>query len=181
MPQHCETTFVREIVPDTDITPLELLLLSHIFHAERRSAGWQFYAQKGLPWFVYLDRAAVETALAASQAVESGANGLVSAQFTKAGPADGTVEIDLMESSWEFLFQDIVRRSARLRYVSVVFSLWSSEIGEENFGGVAWVITPDKVLAKSTNDIIADFLREENIPSGRGFLPPTWKSPLDLS
>ncbi len=66
MPEYYQTTFVREVVPDADITPLELLLLSRVFHAEHLPAGWHFYAQKSLPCFFYLGRMEIESALAAS-------------------------------------------------------------------------------------------------------------------
>ena len=40
MADYYTPTVIQQSIPDADMTPLELLLLSHIFDAERDSDGW---------------------------------------------------------------------------------------------------------------------------------------------
>ena len=65
--------------------------------------------------------------------------------------------------SWESIFQDIVRRSATLRYVTAVSAFTCSRMRPDGFGGMAVLITPSAVIGKSTNDVIEDFLAEAHL------------------
>jgi hypothetical protein len=58
------------------------------------------------------------------------------------------------------MFQDIVRRSNTLRYVTAVSALTCSKMRPDGFGGMAMLITASKIMGKSTSDIIEDFLNE---------------------
>jgi hypothetical protein len=53
---------------------------------------------------------------------------------------------------WESIFQDIVRRSARLRYVTAISAFTCSKMRPDGFGGMAVLITPSAVVGKSTSD-----------------------------
>ncbi len=101
------------------------------------------------------------------------------AQLAVTPPEATSVMIDLMETSWEFLFQDIVRRASKLRYISAVMTLTCSEIREDGFGGVAWVITADKVLAQVHRRDHHEVSSRGADPVGAPVSPETWKSPLD--
>ena len=81
---------------------------------------------------------------------------------------DTEIEIDFSGTSWEFIFQDIVRRSATLRYVTAVTSFTCSKMRPDGFGGMAVLITADAIVGKSTNDILEDFLAENNDGAGNG-------------
>jgi hypothetical protein len=80
-------------------------------------------------------------------------------------PADNVeIELDLSGSScWESIFQDIVRRSATLHYVTAVSAFTCSKMRPDGFGGMAVLITPTAVVGKSTGDIIEDFLTEAHL------------------
>ncbi len=117
-------TVIQETIPAADMTPLELLLLSHIFDAEQDGDGWYFFSAQGPSDLLYIARRELEAALAASQgAGENVANTFVieqlSAQQT-ADPPPSHRDLDLSTTSWEFIMQDVVRRSAALSYVAAV-------------------------------------------------------------
>ena len=79
-------------------------------------------------------------------------------------PADNVeIELHLSATSWEFIFQDIVRRSRSVRYVTAVSSFTCSKMRPDGFGGMAVLITANAIVGKSTNDIIADFLAEAHL------------------
>ena len=74
-------------------------------------------------------------------------------------PADNVeIELDFSDRRWEAIFQDIIRRSATLRYVTAVSAFTCSKMRPDGFGGLAVLITADTVMGKSTSDIVADFL-----------------------
>jgi hypothetical protein len=162
MADYFTPTVIQPAIPAGDITPLERLLLSHIFVAEPDGESLYFYADERPADMIWIDRAPIEAALAQSKtAVDSTAVGVVTEQLARV-PADNVeIELDLSGSScWESIFQDIVRRSVTLRYVTAVSAFTCSRMRPDGFGGMAVLITPSAVIGKSTSDIIEDFLAE---------------------
>ena len=159
MADYFSPTVIQPAIPVADITPLERLLLSHIFNAEPDGEGLYFYADERPADMIWLDRAPLEAALAQSaSAVDNTASTLVTEQLARA-PADNVeIELDLSGISWEDIFQDIVRRSHTLRYVTAVSAFTCSRMRPDGFGGMAVLITPTAVMGKSTSDIVEDFL-----------------------
>ncbi len=166
MADYMTTTIVREPIPAADVTPLELFLLSEVFDAVADGDAWHFSDTEGPVYYVTVTREKLEALLAESKSATSGANELVAEQLAKFDPAATRIELDLLESGWEFIFQDIVRRSQRLRYVSIVAAFTCSKMRHDGFGGGAWLITADKIWVKSTADLIADFLGEAGLADG---------------
>jgi hypothetical protein len=164
MADYNSPTVIQQTIPVADITPLERLLLSHIFNAELDGEGLYFYADEGPADMIWLDRAPIEAALAQSKStVDSTAVSVVTAQLARV-PADNVeIELDFSDMSWESIFQDIVRRSATLRYVTAVSAFTCSRMRPDGFGGMAVLITPNAVVGKSTSDIIEDFLAEAHL------------------
>ena len=161
MADYFTPTVVRPAIPIADITPLERLLLSHIFNAEPEGEGLYFYADERPANTVWLDRAPLEAALAQSKAhADSAAAAFVIEQLARVPPDDVEIELDVGTLCWEAIFQDIVRRSPRLRYVSAIAVFTCSKMSPDGFGGMAVLITADTVMRKSTGDIIADFLKQ---------------------
>jgi hypothetical protein len=161
MADYLTPTVIQQTIPLADITPLERLLLSHIFNAELDGEGLYFSADEGPADVIWLDRAPIEAALAQSKnTVDSTAVSVVTEQLARL-PADNVeIELDFSDMSWESIFQDIVRRSATLRYVTAVSAFTCSRMRPDGFGGMAVLITPSAVMGKSTSDIIEDFLNE---------------------
>jgi hypothetical protein len=170
MADYFSPTVIQPTIPIADITPLERLLLSHIFNAERDGERFYFYADEGPADMIWLDRPPLEAALAQSMAAtDSTAVTLVTAQLARV-PADNVeIELDFSDRSWEAILQDIIRRSRTLRYVTAVSAFTCSKMRPDGFGGMAVLITADNVMGKSTSDIVEDFLNEA-VPGWAG--PP---------
>jgi hypothetical protein len=160
MADYFSPTVIQPTIPAADITALERLLLSHIFNAEPDGEGLYFYADEGPADMIWLDRTQLDAALARSPTeVDSAATAFVSEQLARV-PADN-VEIELdLSGGWEFIFQDIVRRSRSLRYVTAVSAFTCARMRPDGFGGMAVLITAAAVMGKSTSDIIEDLLHE---------------------
>jgi hypothetical protein len=157
MADYFTPTVIQPAIPIADITPLERLLLSHVFNAECQGERLYFYADEGPAERIWLDRARLEAALAQSR-IDSTAATLVIEHLARI-PADNVeIELDFTGQRWEAIFQDIVRRSATLRYVTAISAFTCTKMRPGGFGGRAVLITADTVMGKSTSDIVADFL-----------------------
>jgi hypothetical protein len=166
MADYFEQTVVQQTIPTTDMTPLERLLLSRIFKCEPDGDGCYFFAEQSPSTMIFATRAELETALASSPDAESAAHLYVTEQLA-AADADATeIDLDLSGTSWEFFFQDIVKRSETLAYVSVVAAFTCSKMRPDGFGGMAILITRHAIVGKSTGDLLEDFLAEAEFDSG---------------
>ena len=155
-------TVVQQTIPEADMTPLERLLLTNIFDADAYDGGVYFHAGEGPLDFVAIDRGELEEALAASrEAGDSRAAALITEQLAQLDAQEAEVDLDFSGStSWEAFLQDIVRRSPRLRYVTAVSSFLCSKMRSDGFGGLAVLITAECIFGKSTDDLLAEFLKE---------------------
>ena len=120
-------------------------------------ANGLFYADEGPADRIWLDRARLEAALAQSR-IDGTAATLVIEHLARIPVDNVEIELDFGDRSWETIFQDIVRRSPSLRYVTAVSAFTCSRMRPDGFGGRAVLITAERVMGKSTSDIVADFL-----------------------
>jgi hypothetical protein len=153
-------TVVQQTIPNTDMTPLERLVLTHMFDSELNANGFYFFAEDGPRELVHLPTAELKAALAASASAPSSLRDYVTARIANLAPTATEAQIDLSAASWEFFFQDIVRRSRTLHYLTAVSSFTCSKMRPDGFGGSATLITADAVKGKSTTDILEDFIAE---------------------
>jgi len=148
MADYFEQTVVQQTIPTADITPLERLLLSRIFECERDGDGWYFFAEQSPSTMIYATREELEAVLVLSPDVASAAHLYVTEQLAAADATE--MDLDLSGTSWEFFFQDIVKRSTTLAYVSIVAAFTCSKMRPDGFGGMAILITRDAIVGKST-------------------------------
>jgi hypothetical protein len=164
MADYYSPTVIQQTIAEADITPLERLLLSHIFESERDGEGWYFFSESGPADMIVVEHAALMAALATSELdIDNTANSFVRkllAGLTNGELKETHLDLDLSETSWEFIFQDIVRRSSTLKYVSAVSSFTCSRMRPDGFGGAAVVISADAILGKSTNDLLEEFIEQ---------------------
>ena len=157
MADYITPTVIQPAIAIADVTPLERLLLSHVFNAECQGERLYYYADERPAERIWLDRARLEAALAQSR-IDSTAATLVIEHFARI-PADNVeIELDFSDRRWQTIFQDIVRRSPSLRYVTAISAFTCTKMRPGGFGGRAVLITADAVMGKSTSDIVADFL-----------------------
>ncbi len=177
MADYHSPTVVQPTIPDRDMTPLERLLLSRILDCEPDGDGLYFYSETGPNDGIELPLDELRTALSASDGVPSTAYDYVIARLAPGGADDTHIEIDLSGTSWEFILQDIVRRSRTLDHITVVSAFTCTKMRPDGFGGMAVLITADAIKGKSTHDILEDFLAEESVCSA----PPNAGSHVLLS
>lgn len=162
MADYFSPTVIQQPIPVADTTPLERLVLSLIFDAEPDGETLYFHTAFGPSDAIGLSIDELRAAFEASAAIASTATTYVGERLAAVLADDTEIEIDFSGTSWEFIFQDIVRRSSTLCYVTAITSFTCSKMRPDGFGGMAVLITADAVLGKSTNDILEDFLAERD-------------------
>ena len=173
MADYFTPTVIQPVIPNADMTSLERLILGQVFEAEIDGDGVYFFTSIGPSDSFELEASALREAIEASAGFQSTASDYVSERLASLAVDEETIEIDLSGTSWEFIFQDIVRRSATLDHVTAVSAFTCSRMRPDGFGGMAVMITADSVRGKSTNDILEDFLAstdDEPIDGGRHVL-----------
>jgi hypothetical protein len=160
MADYYSPTVVPETIPNTDMTRLELLLLSHIFDAESDGAGTYFHSWQGPSDLIWVSRAELTAALDAARGGNSQVRGYVEEKLKNDTSEDDSVELDMSGVSWEVILQDIVRRSTRLRYITVTTAFTCSKMRADGFGGMALFITADAIKGCSTTEFLSDCLAD---------------------
>lgn len=158
MADYFSPTVVQPSIPLADMTALEQLLLEQVFDAEPDGDALYFYAEQSTSDMLWFDVGELREALAASQGIASEAATLIAAELERIDPHVEDLELDLSVKSWEFIFQDIIRRSAQISFVTAVSAFTCSKMRPDGFGGAVTVITADQVLSSSTEDITCDLL-----------------------
>ena len=163
MADYFSPTVIQQPIPIADMTSLEILVLSVIFDAEPDGEALFFHASLGPSDAIELSIDELRAALDASAGIGSIATAYIAERLavTSRDDTDTKIAIDFSGTSWEFIFQDIVRRSSTLPYVTAVTSFTCSKMRPDGFGGMAVLITADTIVGKSTNDILEDFLAEK--------------------
>ncbi|HUZ91546.1 MAG TPA: hypothetical protein VMU78_06570 [Methylocella sp.] len=154
-------TVVQQTIPNDDMTPLERLLLTNIFDADDINGEHYFYAEESPQTMLTLDKAELNAAIAGSQEHPNSVLPTIQEQLSHCEPHQSTIYLDLSGFSWEAIFQDIVRRSNTLDYISVISSFTCSKMHSDAFGGMAVLITATNIRGKSTEDILEELLEEE--------------------
>ncbi len=160
MADYFSPTVIPEIIPNADMTRLELLLLSHMFDADSDGDGTYFYSWQGPSDLIWINRAELSVVLDATRGSKSQVYFYVEEKLKNATSGDDIIELDMSGLSWEVILQDIVRRSAKLRYITVTTAFTCSKMRADGFGGMALFITADAIKGCSTTEFLSDCLAD---------------------
>jgi len=112
-------TVVQTTISNPDMTPLERLVLSHIFEAEPDGDGLYFFAEESPAECIEVDAAELRAAHRDSAGVDCVLDSIAAERLAETADADTHIELDLSMTSWATIFQDIVRRSPTLGEIVV--------------------------------------------------------------
>jgi hypothetical protein len=164
-------TVIQPTIPCTATTALERLILERVFDSEPDGDGLYFFAEVSPNDLVDLSVTDAQAGLAASADPDSAAVTIAREALEEADGDDTFITLDLTVTSWEHIFQDIVRRSPAL-HVTAVSAFTCSKMRPDGFGGLAILITADAVSARNTDDILKDMLEAAEhgpLACARGF------------
>ena len=153
-------TIIQPTIPNVDMTPLERLVLGCIFDAEPDGDGVYYFAGVAPNDVFEVPVEQLQTAFAASADIPSHLRDHLAERIARIDANETDIDLDLSGTSWEFIFQDIVKRSPPLDHVTAVTSFTCSRMRPDGFGGMAVLITADAIKGKSTEDILCELLDE---------------------
>ena len=168
MADYFTPTVVQPAIPNADMTPLERLLLSHIFSAAPDGEGLYFFAEDAPSDGFDLPVADLRATLAESAGTASTAATYLAEHIASISASDVDVPIDFTDPWWEFILQDIVRRSRTINHITVVWAFTCTKMRPDGFGGMAMLITANTIKCKSTDDILKDLLAEAAVTLASG-------------
>lgn len=157
MPSYYVPTVVQTTIPDADMTPLERLVLSHVFSAEPDRDGLYFFAEESPSECIEVEAAELRVAHRASGGADSVLDAIVADRLAESGADDTYIELDLSITSWSAILQDVVRRSPTLNEIAVSSAFTCSRMRSDGFGGMATLITANAILSGSTDEMLAGF------------------------
>jgi len=158
MPNYYFTTVIQQSIRNADMSPLERLLLTQIFEWEQDDEGLYFFASEGSCDMICVARHELEATLSASEGYESSVISVVKDGLAETPEAESDIELDFSMTSWEPIFQDIVRRSSTLTQITAMTAFTCSKMRPDGFGGMAILITADVILGKTTDDILCELM-----------------------
>ena len=181
MADYHSPTVVTPTIPLADITPLERLILEAVFDTEldRDDEHIYLFSEIGSSDLITVDRddllGAFEASVtvSGSTATERGAK-LLREESPDTEAAD--IDIDMSDTSWEFILQDIVKRSPTLDEIVVTTSFTCTKMRPDGFGGAVTLITADTISGKSTTDMLDD-LRSDAEDNGETVANPNAAAP----
>lgn len=158
MADYHSPTIIQPSIPNTDMTPLERLILTNIFDFEPDGGALYLFTELGPSDTFELPTEEFRVAFAASADVPSRAYDHLRHTAANLAGTDGFAEIDVSAVSWNFILQDIVRRSRVLGYLYVLTAFTCTKMPPNGFGGMVVFVTADNVEGKSTFDILDEFI-----------------------
>ena len=153
-------TILHQGLPLADITQLEKLVLCAVFETQEHDGTLSCFAWESVNDFSSLPAAAVRDSLAHGKDVPSRLHDLVAKKIEDVPSGEETFDLDLSVEGYEFILQDIVRRSATLTHVSLAVAFTCSKKRTDGFGGMITLITPDDILSESTDGLLERWLAD---------------------
>jgi hypothetical protein len=140
------------------MTPLEQLVLTNIFDFEPHGDALYLFTELEPSDTFELPAEEFRVAFAASADVPSRAYDYLRHTVANLDAAVEFVEIDISGMSWNFILQDIIRRSQALGYLYVLTAFTCTKMRPDGFGGMVVFVTADNVEGKSTFEILDEFI-----------------------
>ena len=158
-------TVVQQPLPLADMTSLEKLVLEAIFETEEMETeehGRALYcfAYESVNDFPSFDAAEVRDVLKHGAEVPSRLYDLVKTQAAAMGADEVRFDLDLTADGFEFILQDILRRSKALTWISIASAFTCSKMRPDGFAGMVTLILRDAILSTSTNAILEKWLAD---------------------
>ncbi|PZP20309.1 MAG: hypothetical protein DI607_00250 [Sphingomonas hengshuiensis] len=163
-----ETTIViTPAIPLGDMTPLERLVLSHVFDAGETAEGLLLYSDRGAASRLRIRADELTNAYFTSRhAPNSDIIGIIAGYWRRWCEEDEpgeTVDVDLTDTSWEFILKDIVARSTTLSEIRVVE--WYRHLSQnpDSFGANLMLIIANEVAGRNSDDFFEEMRAETEI------------------
>lgn len=153
MADYYSQTVVQPNIPIDAITPLEIALLTGMYEHESDGDAFYFFSSEGPSDMVWLDIVELREMLADEIITPGSIAAIVREKLDDAGPEETELEIDLSDLGDATIFQGIVSRCDELDHVTITSGWTCSKMRPDGFGGGVTVVTADRILSSSTNEM----------------------------
>ena len=160
MTDYYTQTVVHQTLPFACMTSLEKLVLCAMFETEEIDGGLYCFASAGIDDMPSLDLAEVRDALKHAKDIPSKLYDLVKTEADTLSVEASALELDLSAEGFEFILQDILRRSKTLTHISITAAFTCSKMRPDGFGGMVTLIMPEEIRSTSTGDILENWLAD---------------------
>jgi hypothetical protein len=160
MADYFTPTVVEPPLPLADMTPLEKLVLGAVFETRETDTGLHCHAWEGVNDCPSLPITALRDAWTQADGTPSRLRDFVTEQLANTGADAEAVDLDLSVDGYDFILQDIVRRSTSLSHVTVTAAFTCSKMHADGFGGMAMLITAEEIISESTNHLLEKWLAD---------------------
>ncbi len=157
MADYCTPTVVEPVIPMADILPIEAMFLAQVFTEDIENGTAYYCSEDGASNLVFLDPREVREALAATNYASSRLAAVLLDDHTDAIEGDDDIELDMAGDLWPDVLQDIVRRSSDIDQVTITMAFSCSKMRPDGFGGLAMLITANKIRSGSTHTVFDRF------------------------
>jgi hypothetical protein len=162
MTDYYETSVVNPSIPNSDILPIELLLLSEIFDSKNNEIDTYFFNERSTANIINICANTLSEACQ-NTTEECTAKAIANIALLKAIDHTDKIEIDFSDYGWTEIFADIVKRSSTIDYISITRSYHASRIIADGFGGSAIFITDEGINHISTYEWLENMIAHAQI------------------
>lgn len=155
------TVVITPAIPLDDMTPLERLVLSHVFDAGETDEGLLLYSDRGAAKLLNIPTTELATAYTASLArSDSDLNEIIGQCWADLESAGETVNVDMSDTTWEFVLTNIVARSTILTEIRVLEWYRHPSQSQDSFGANVMLITEHAVVGRNSDDLLEEMRAE---------------------
>lgn len=158
------TVVITPAIPFDDMTLLERLVLSNIFDAGETGDGLLLYSDRGASVQLRIPADELTNAYMMSRPVpHSDINGIIARVWKSWCEEDEpgkTVDVDLTDTSWEFILKDIVARSSVLTEIRVLEWYRHPSQNPDSFGANIMLVTANEIAGRSSDDFFEEMRAE---------------------
>ncbi|MCA1869604.1 hypothetical protein HW571_28765 [Agrobacterium genomosp. 3] len=152
-------------IPLAAITPLEMLMLTHVLECSKTEVGLVLFTDIGPVNPIIVKRhALLEAYRTSSLEADSALNAFIASRVIALLPAptdeadvEATVDLDLAEFPWQLIVQDIVARSPDLQEVTVIQWMNHPSQRPETYGASVSLITARAIHHANSEDLLSRF------------------------
>lgn len=159
MANYFTPTVIRPSLPESEVSPLTLFILTAIFEYEKHDGKIRFFSRTGHERTVSLDSDELQRVTKVSEQSENGIERGYTLPVSDIHERDGDSDLVEIEFDMDFIYlvlRDVVLRSPSIDRIEMISSFTCDRMREDGFGGSAAVITADEIKYFSTHDFLKD-------------------------
>lgn len=160
MADYSTPTVIDPVIPISAMLPIERVFLANVFEEDPEGDACYYYSEDGANDLISLPATEVRAALDAASPESSRLVRKLIDEQADAILSEDDIDLDMCGDLWADVLQDIIRRSPDLDHLTVTMAFTCSKMRPDGFGGLAMLITADRIRSESTHTLFDRFYAE---------------------